>query len=283
MDTFTIRDAALSYNYGGERLDWGSRDQYAHYKLLRDVLSFLGGTGFHVPGDKRINKDYPMLSKDHWQGRYGDLEFKAERYPAGFKIEFYQNVNFVNACGGYYDIDKYKKMPYLIRLQFDLTAKKLSKFLTDRGVENKTELTPATSEDFVIADYVRGWHHKESDGFTLESTHGRSPDQSYNCQDREKKVLRNGQIKWFRHYNGYLYRGTVYHNINNMWWVITDKYNVSNVTSSNLFDLSESDQRGRLKKHRPPEEYVKRKEQLSKATIGELRNEIKRRIEPCKN
>ena len=70
----------------------------------------------------------------------------------------------------------------------------------------------------------------------------------YNGRDREGLTLHNGDIKYFRAWNGYLYRGRIYHNINNMWWVIVDKYTVRNVAAFNLFDLAPDDKRGRLAK-----------------------------------
>ena len=44
-----------------------------------------------------------------------------------------------------------------------------------------------------------------------------------------------------------------------------------------LFDLKETDFRGRRKGHRPPKEYVERKEQLSLCSVKELERELRRR------
>lgn len=79
-------------------------------------MNFLQECGFKVTKDPRIEANYKCLSKDHRYGKKGSLEFKAERYPAGFKINFFQNVEFKNPNGGEYDFDKLEKMPYLVKL-----------------------------------------------------------------------------------------------------------------------------------------------------------------------
>ncbi len=55
---------------------------------------------------KRIKTSLKLFEKSHFVGRRGDLEFYAERYPRGFRIEFFQNVNFENPNGGRYDFEK---------------------------------------------------------------------------------------------------------------------------------------------------------------------------------
>ena len=50
-----------------------------------------------------------------------------------------------------------------------------------------------------------------------------------------------------------------------------------NVACFDLFDLKETDFRGRRKTHRPPKEYVERKKQLSLCSVKELERELKRR------
>lgn len=72
-------------------------------------------------------------------------------------------------------------------------------------------------------------------------------------------------------------RGKIYHNINDMWWVLQADGQVKNVACCDLFDLKETDFRGRRKGHRPPKEYVERKEQLSLCSVKELERELRRR------
>lgn len=112
--------------------------------------------------------------------------------------------------------------------------------------------------------------------FNLTDTDGEEQP-SYNGLDRDKKVLRNGDIKYFRHWNGYLYRGRIYHNINNMWWVIVDKYTVRNIAAFDLFDLGPEDFHGRQKRPVIPKEYQERRKAIEATSTKELVNELKRR------
>ena len=95
--------------------------------------------------------------------------------------------------------------------------------------------------------------------------------------DRDKKTIRNGDIKYFRGRDGYLYRGRVYHDLNNMWWVITDKYTVRKAAAFELFDLGPDDKRGRLARVRIPPEYLEKKKIIEQSTTKELAAELRRR------
>lgn len=62
-----------------------------------------------------------------------------------------------------------------------------------------------------------------------------------------------------------------------------NRYELKNVAGFQLFDLSENDKRGRLKKHTPPREYLIRREQLTKASAKELINELNKRKKVTNN
>lgn len=255
--------------------------QQPHYPILHRVLNFMKERGFRVGRDPRIEEHYKILSKSHWYGRKGDLEFKAERYPAGWKIEFFQNVNFENKAGGEYDFDKYDKMPYLIKLMFLNECRHITGFLTNLGVVNKSRPNYKLSEDRIkehIVDYTIGIKFKDPSEFELGDYVCSSSKYSYNITDRDGKEIRNGQIKYIRDYNGRLKRGRVYHNINNMWWIVFNKFDYSNQACFNMFDPTPEDLRiRRLKKDVKPKEYLLKKEKIQEASSHELINELKRR------
>lgn len=276
MNSFSINDTVLNFVQNDEKRDI-FKDDYLHYKLYREVLDFLGSIGFYVSEDKEIKKKYPCLNKDRNYGRYANLEFNSERYPAGFKIEFYQNVVFKNPHGGRYDFDQIEKMPYLIRKQFELTIKKLSKFLTDKGIPNTTKPVYKNAKAKIKQSYVESWHHPQKDmNFLLSEVDGQTFE-SYNSKDRDGKILYNGEVKYFRDSNGYLNRGKIYHNINNMWWVIINANERRNMASFDLFDLTPDDYRGRKRPENIPASYKNKRNELSAATSKELINELKRR------
>ena len=145
---------------------------------------------------------------------------------------------------------------------------------------DQSRLNPKLAEEWIKARYVEEWHHEQKDmNFNLTDTDGKEQP-LYNGLDRDKKVLRNGDIKYFRHWNGYLYRGRVYHNINNMWLVIVDKYTVRNIAAFDLFDLTPEDDLHRMKDPTRSEGYKKHiahLEKLKAEKTKELVIELKRR------
>ncbi|WP_143314259.1 hypothetical protein [Clostridium sp. HBUAS56017] len=218
---------------------WEDRDKWAHYPILNRVLNFMKERGFNIGRDPRIQKYYKCLNKDHWYGRKGDLEFKAKRYPRGWEIEFFQNINYENKSGGYYDFNKFKIAPYLIRLMWIKETEYIEKFI-ESIVDN---VTCDTKEDYKLAEekvkyhFVDSWHKpQENMNFNLSDLDGTTVEERHNNEDRDKKTIYNGQVKYFRDYKGRLQRGKVYHNINNMWWVILNDTDYTNIADFELFD-----------------------------------------------
>jgi len=252
----------------------------SHYPILHRVLNFMKERGFDVGRDPDIEKHYKILSKDRWYGRKGDLEFKSKRYPAGWKIAFFQNVVIENSFGGYYDFHKYEKMPYMIKLLFRNEVSHIKQFLKSLGCVDATDKQYKLATDKLKFDYVESCHYpqKSMEEFELSDLNGQTSEYSYNRQDRDGKVIHNGELKYFRNWDGRLSRGIVYRNLNNMWWVITNKYELRNIADFKLFDPTEQDFRiRRLKKDVKPKEYLLRKEKLKEASTRELINELKRR------
>ena len=272
-DFYYIKDTNFCYSNMDVRCR--SKEKFEHYGILHRIFNLLRDEGFEIVNDPKVSK---KIRKDHFYGRRENLEFVASRFPAGFDIDFFQNVVFENPNGGVYDFNKLQKMPYIIRLQWTKYVKKiiyLVNLLED--LEDKTEFPYRLAEDQIKARYVKGWHHEQTDmNFNLSDLDGREQP-TYNGLDRDKKVLRNGDVKYFRHWNGYLYRGRIYHNINNMWWVIVDKYTVRNVAAFDLFDLAPQDYRGRQKQPVLPKEYQERRKAIEDTNTKELVNELKRR------
>lgn len=255
-------------------------DRDSHYPILHRLLNFMEGRGFDVGKDPDIEKNYKILTKDHWYGRKGYLEFKASRYPAGWKIEFFQNVVIENKAGGYYDFHKYEKMPYMIKLIFRNELRHIKEFLESLGCIDNTEKQYKLATDKIKFDYVKSCHYKQKsmDEFELSDLDGQTDKYSYNYQDRDKKIIHNGELKYFRHWDGRLSRGIVYRNLNNMWWVITNRFEIRNVADFELFDPTPEDfEVRRLARDKKPKEYIDRVKKISETSTRELLNELRRR------
>jgi hypothetical protein len=254
------------------------RSFYTHYGMFHELMNFLQRYGFTVTKDPNIEKNYKCLSKDHRYGKKGDLEFKSHRYPRGFKIEFFQNIAYDNPNGGEYDFDKIEKMPYLIKLSMFVTLTKIKEFFNTKGITGKDEVNYRLSEDRIKYKFVESWHHPQTDtNFCLSDLDGTTYE-SYNATDRDNMVIHDGDIKYYRDWGGHLCRGKVYHNINNMWWVIVNKYEWTNIADFDLFDATAEDyQLRRFKKPVLPKDYLDRRKEISNMTDKELLREIKRR------
>lgn len=266
MDSFSVYDTTISFS-----TEYKKPDKEKH---LKNIFKLLKMQGFEIAKDTNVE---PILQKDRKYGRKGDLEFKSESYNKGFKITFYQNVNFENSHGGEYDFNKRSKMPYLIGKQFEMAVLVICTYLLNNNVKDCTNPEYTNAEDKIKADYVKSWHKPQEDmHFSLSDVDGETQE-SYNSTDKNKEILHNGEIKYFRDYNGYLCRGKIYHNINNMWWVITDKNTIRNVASFELFDLTDDVSRSREKPGKIPQSVLNKKKTLEEAKTKELIAELKKR------
>lgn len=280
--TYEIGKRTASFHFHRdptENHDWKDRGDWSHYAVMNRLINFMRTRGWKIDTDKTVSK---CIRRDFRCGRKGNLEVKAERFPAGFSFEFFQNINFVNPYGGYYDFDKFEKMPYLIRLEFRNELCHMVAFLHSI-LSDLTDVTPpefVLAEDKIKYDYITsGWRdfHKTMAEFSLSDLDGQTTE-SYNNKDRDGKVIFNGQVKYFRDFSGHLARGKVYHNINNMWWVIVNREKIRNIADFELFDLTPEDLSWRrLAKDRAPEQYKSRRRELSTAKTKELVAELKRR------
>ena len=153
----------------------------------------------------------------------------------------------------YNHIDK----TFINKTKIKALAYKLEKYLVSLGYPIEVELVNNRykfAEENIYQHYEKGWHHKEHYG--VEKTLKEIADSyceaekknSRDLLDKNKKPLINGELKYFRDYKGHLRRGEIYHNLNNMFWVITDKYSYTNKANFDLFDISEDTI---LKRYRP--------------------------------
>jgi hypothetical protein len=212
-----------------------------------------------------------------------ELRFRSEYYGTGFKFEFFQEHVTENSSGGYYDFDKYEKMPYLLKKAFELTTSKMVEFLADHlpgTYRVKLDGAKKESAERFIVDHCQEvtWHHENVESLDDIAGSMSDYDHGYNSKDRDGTKLECGRVKYFRDYNGRLSRGAAYHNINNMWWVITNNTTVRNVASFELFDATEEDfSARRLKKGKVPEKRVAQLKALEDMPVSDLRRELERR------
>ena len=118
MDNFRIYDTMFRFNNETERPSgvWRRNQKFVHDAYFWKILNMLKDEGFDVHHDESVSK---IIRRNYIEGIRRDLKFKAQRFPAGFEIVFYQDIVHENPHGGFYDFDKRQKMPYLIGLQYE--------------------------------------------------------------------------------------------------------------------------------------------------------------------
>ena len=220
-----------------------------NHTALQAVLDMLRSRGWTIQTDQEILERYPILADDYFEGQKGDLKFKAKQLPACSNLEFYQDINTKNRHGGRYDFDKLIMMPYLIRCQFLVELKHIKNFLVGLGYTDQSDPILKTAEGKIKLHFVKSCHHpQESMSFNLKNIDGQTSD-TYNSTGEDGKIIRNGDIKYFRDHKGRLMRGTVYHNINNMWWVLINKHYYRNMADFELFDLTPENSARKIVRH----------------------------------
>lgn len=280
---YRVIDTMYEFHNKEENLPFDKNCKYKHYGWFNWMLNMLTANEFDVNKDPSVPK---LIRKDYYIGRKGDLLFKANRYPAGFNIIFYQEIATEHKMGGYYDFKKFEKMPYMIRLEYKVTLKKIIDFMD--GICHAVCTTHPHykyAEDRIKAAYVDDWCFPQTDmNFSLSDLDGDTAEQEYNAKDRDGKILHNGEIKYFRSRDdGRIYRGKIYHAINSIWFVILDKYNYRRIDGCELFDIDQlfcKDRKEVFKRQKAakiPEFYRIHRKELSQATTKELLNELKRR------
>ena len=253
------------------RLFYTCRESKKVYdKTYKKVVQVLRKRGFDLHPDMSAPK---FLRDTMFVGNNGILSVSVTKLTDGFEISF-REMNGKNPKANASKVDD---MAYIAKLHYKLCMKKICDCLAETGAEDYTKKKYVLAEDFVKNEYAISKRYGQKDmNFSLSDLDGTS-EADYNSTDRDGKQILNGDFKYFRSYNGYLYRGKVYHNINNMWWVIVDKRNVRNIAAHNLFDLSDSDNRHREKEGKCPETYLIRKKAVKDTKSGTLIRELQRR------
>ena len=289
MNEYSIdeRECRISFKNNDEKVDsrihWNihrHKELYAHYGFFHRLMNLMRDMGYAVEKDPVVLKRYKSISYLHWYGRKGDLEFTGELFPRGFRIEFFQNVNIENQNGGRYDFHKWDKMPHYIRVEMIRTMRHVKAFFDSFQFQDTSKPVYVDAENQVKYRFVECYHHPQKnmdfDLHDLDGTIGSEYD-SQN-RDRDGKEIRNGQIKYTRDFHGYLVCGRVYYDLNMNWVIILNKDRWFVTACWELFDLSDTDVRGRdHPKKTPPKEYKKKMDILHGMKTSWLEKELRRR------
>lgn len=116
--------------------------------------------------------------------------------------------------------------------------------------------------------------------FDLHALDGQGHEGRYGL-DRDGKEIHNGDIKYFRYwYDGRVYRGQVYYDLNMNWIVILNRKDTRVISCWELFDLTPEDNLHRMKDPTRSEGYKKYMAHLEKLEAEKTKDlviELKRR------
>lgn len=253
-----------------------------HYSLWRLTIKFLRARGWTITENPYYKKQYACLSQYHKIGQKGNVRILMEITGRGIELKFGDEKNLWKDCvQSFWESrtdDRHTKLSYLEYLAVDLEKKRVTDFFKSKGATvsvNETELLPEER----IVHKLKANNHIPGTVHTLQDIKNdiEKDDTNYNwtqnSNDRDKKKIRCGERKYFYDYNGRLSCGTVWHNINNMWWVIYGKI-LRNVAAFDLFDYTADLHRRKPRYHKSLEKvlegHVKKQDFLKAHKIQQL-------------
>ncbi|MFP3726559.1 hypothetical protein U8V72_15375 [Priestia filamentosa] len=207
-----------------------SKDAKSSFKSL---LKSLKKRGWKIRRQREIIEGFPVLVKHFYIGEKENLKFKAERHPTGLNLEFFMGSTTFCSDEAEYDSSNLDLMPYLVRLRFLTELKYIKHVMNGMGYKDISSKTKETAYQEIM---------KKRD----TQAHSKLNILPLSCaKDKDGKLLQDGQIKYFRDQKGRLQRGVVYHNLNNIWWIVVERYEYVTQPCSSLFDLDTEENRKR--------------------------------------
>lgn len=168
----------------------------------------------------------------------GDLQADLKLCGRYIEFQMFQSVNAPDRPdhGGRYQYDKAAHMPYMLRLEMERTRRAIRDYLLN--VFTGYVFTPEkpskgpdglTALEWVKEDARTSWHYKAD----IDRRGGE--ESSYNNRSADGAIVRHGEKVWFADSKGRIVTGVAHYNINNMWWVITGRYEARNVSSGEIY------------------------------------------------
>lgn len=220
-----------------------------HKPFWDAIIRFLRKRGWKITENPSYKEHYNRLSKYHKIGFKKDLALLMEIKPKGIKVEIGNVKNlWTGIAQSFWDDptdDRYTQLTYLENIAVNMEIRRLIDFCVSKGFGlEKTDDEYSAEEQIIrklkINTHIHG--KVESLNDIRKSITEDSYDFRHNSNDANKKKIICGEIKWF--YDEYrtkrLMRGVVWHNINNMWWVILPCGTLRNEASFRLFDYDPS-------------------------------------------
>jgi len=243
--------------------------------IFQKLITHLRKRGWTVSPDPSVVKHYKCISPDHKVACKGAVRAHLETAGRFCKIKFWSDAaRRNNPNGPRYDFDKFDRMPYLDQKRFLLERQKIIDWLTGecratitRPVNRKSH---RAALDYIAAQYAESWHSDRDLGRPVCTC-------ASNARSADGGAVTHGCTVWFRGHDGRWRRGQALYNINNMWWVVENRFSWRNLACFELHveqpaDLREKrDDRSR---RRALERELKRALQASNYARADVVNHI---------
>lgn len=224
---------------GGE---WGCTFKRQVFARIIQQLKRLGWT----VGSWKDAAHYKVIANDHRSCNKGALRGELEVSGRTIKFEMFQPVNCPTRPDneGRYESDKEGVMPYLLRLEMERTRRHLRDYL--RGVFSGYRFDTRhysiyykplekTAMERIRDRYAESSRFKGDWESWISKKGGMNGWFCSNQETADGAQLQHGQRVWFHDWHGRTCTGTAYYNINNMWWVVTGKYDLRNMACFELY------------------------------------------------
>lgn len=217
-----------------------------HYKKWLSLIKFLKARGIDISENPSYKEHYSVLSKYHKIGFKRNVALLMEIGSSRIELQFGNIQNLWKGIAQSFWDDpfdnRYTKLNYLEQIAVDLEIKKTMDFCMKWGLEMQEEDSNLPPERYIIKNlnenqHIHGKVEKLEDiRRSIESGVGKY-NGGYNSDDKNDKKIICGEKKYFYEYGTRrLSVGVVWHNINNMWWVISGN-RLRNVCAKDLFDF----------------------------------------------
>lgn len=218
-----------------------------HKPIWDSIIRFLRKRGWKIGENQSYKKNYTCLSKYHKKGSKGDVALLMEITHNSIKLEFGNNKNlWTGVAQGFWDkgdaFDRYNNLTYLEETAVKLEILKTRNFCLKWCKLEKTDEQRESVEYILHKESVNTHIHGgakslEEIALYMEKEYNKEYQSKYHLTDQNKKLIYCGETKYFVDYKSKrVFKGIVYHNINNMWWVLLPCGSKRNIACFNLFD-----------------------------------------------
>lgn len=214
-----------------------------HYGKWLSIIRFLKKRGFDVKENAYYKEQYACLSKFHKIGFKKDVVLLMGINARSITVEFGNVQNLWKDMPQSFWSDptdsRFTKLSYLEQKAVLLEIYKLMQHCAQFKLTLITEEYNLSPEEIIIRQNQEN-RHIHGDVECLEDIKKAITPDSYNwtnnSNDKNKKKIVCGETKYFYdHRTKRLVCGVVWHNINNMWWVICGG-KLRNIAAHDLFD-----------------------------------------------